>query len=116
MGYDAEKLDKLDVKPDTNFMKWLKRIAYITTILTTISGGTLGILSYIREVKDPRAQSGYDEHSRMLKENSENIRENREEIRFIYRTLVSGNTGRAVRLPRAPVQRPLDWKQLPLRK
>jgi hypothetical protein len=43
-------------------MKWLKRIAYIVTILATLSGGILGILSFIREVKDPKAEAGYSEH------------------------------------------------------
>lgn len=129
---DAKELEDLDIKTDSKFMKWLKRIAYVVTILTTLSGGVLGIASYIREVKDPRAQAGYDIHSRMLKENSENIRENREEIRFIYKALLAKELAdkpdkpadkpakpprvedRAKRLPDTPIQKPLDWKKLPV--
>jgi hypothetical protein len=125
----AKDLEDLDVKTESSFMKWLKRVAYVVTILTTLSGGILGILSYLREVKDPRAQAGYDVHSRMLKENSENIRENRSEIRFIYKAMIAKEVAdksedktnkppkiedRAKKLPDAPIQRPLDWKKLPV--
>lgn len=85
----AQDVEELDIKIESDFMKWLKRIAYIVTILATLSGGILGILSFVREVKDPRAQAGHTEHSQMLKENSQNIRENRNEIRFLYKAIIS---------------------------
>jgi len=122
----AQDVEDLNIKTESNFMKWLKRVAYVVTILTTLSGGVLGILSYIREVKDPKAELGYTEHSQMLKENSENIRENRAEIRFIYKTLLSDKNksnepeppgkieDRAKKLPKAPIQRPRKWDKLPI--
>jgi len=123
----ADDLEKIDIKTTSKFMIWMKRVAYITTIFTTLSGGVLGIVSFVREVKDPRAQAGYDNHSKMLIENSRNIRENRNEIRFIYRTLVSKDKfekpsappkvkDRFKQLPDTPIQKPLDWKKLHLRR
>lgn len=121
----AQDLEDLDVKVESKFMKWLKRIAYVVTILTTLSGGVLGTISFIREVKDPRAQSGYEENSKMVKENSQNIRENREEIRFIYKTIIGMKNkeveppkveDRVKKLPDTPIQRPLDWQKLPISK
>lgn len=116
----AYDIEKLDIKVESGFMLWLKRIAYVVTIITTLSGGVLGILSYIREVRDPRAQAGYDMHSQMLKENSENIRQNREEIRFIYRAMIKdkflNNHKRVDGLKDTPIQKPLNWRKLPIDK
>jgi hypothetical protein len=119
-----QNLEDLNIKVESDFMKWVKRIAYLVTILTTLSGGILGILSYLREVKDPKAQMGYSVHSQMLKENSENIRQNREEIQFIYRSIIAMKSGewmvrthkRADNLKDTPIQKPMDWKKLPIDK
>lgn len=114
-------LEKLDVPTESNFMLWVKRIAYIVTIITTLSGGVLGFLSYLREIRDPKAQAGYSEHSKMLKENSENIRENRSEIRYIYRSMIEAKNNpdvviRDKEIPDTPIQRPMDWNKLPIQK
>jgi hypothetical protein len=124
MPKTAQDLEGLDVKVESKFMKWLKRIAYIVTIATTISGGVLGVLSYIREVKDPKAEAGYEALSIMLKESSIDIRENREEIRHIYRAIVNMKSGQPVPeaedkariLPKTPIQKPLDWTKLKIKK
>jgi hypothetical protein len=72
----------------------------------------------VREVKDPKAQAGYTEHSKMLQENSLNIRENREEIRFLYKAILKPSHDGEVkerkdRLPETPVQKPKAWDKLP---
>jgi len=116
----AQDVEDLDVKDKSLFMTWLKKIAYIITILTTLSGGIMGVYSFVREVKDPKAQSGYAEHSKMLEENSRNIKENREEIRFLYRQLVrsslrngpSNFENREKKLNDIPIQRPRNWDKL----
>jgi len=124
MSNKITNLQKLDVPVESEFMKWLKRIAYIVTILTTLSGGILGFISFLREVRDPKAQAGYSEHSKMLEETSKNVRENREEIRFIYRSLVNLKEN-GIRLDNTvklresvlhdpPIQRPKKWKDLPI--
>jgi len=119
----AQNLEDLDVKVESALMKWLKRIAYIVTIATTLSGGVLGVVSFVRDVKDPKAQAGYTEHSQMLKENSQNIRENREEIRYLYKAIIDVNRGekpevgeRKEKLPEAPVQKPKKWNDLPIQR
>jgi hypothetical protein len=134
----ALDLEDLDIKPETDFMKWLKRIAYIVTILVTLSGGVLGVISFVREVKDPKAQAGYEEHSKVLDTCVKDVRENREEIRYLYRALLdvkknksnsgSGIVGRPApapapglehrmkALPKVPEQRIKKWDKLQQRK
>ena len=46
----------------------LKKISMVVAIITPIVGGILGVLSFIRDAKDPRAQAGYVAHSSDIEE------------------------------------------------
>ena len=139
MSGAAIDLEDLDIKPESDFMKWLKRIAYIVTILVTLSGGVLGVISFVRDVKDPKAQAGYEEHSKVIDTCVKDVRENREEIRYLYRALLDvkkngsdkssgGIVGRPApapapglehrmkALPKVPEQRIKKWHKLQQRK
>ena len=115
MGNIAEKLEDLDLKDDSKFMKWIKRIAYVVTIVTTLSGGVLGVIAFFRDAKDPRAQFGYTEHSSVLEELGKNVKENRDEILDIYKTLankkmISKNRNRKIN--GVVVRKPKKWDKL----
>lgn len=91
MPKNVENLEKIDVATPGKFMLWLKRIAYIVTIITTISGGVLGVFSFLKEHKDPTVKAGYIEHSSVLKSHAVDIRDNRQEIARLYRYLLAAS-------------------------
>lgn len=74
--------------------KFLKGTAIIATALSALTGAALGINSLYDTF---RAKGGYDEHKKILKEHEQEIDKNREEIRDLYKTLLSATLTKSTR-------------------
>lgn len=95
-------------------LKLLKYLGITGTAVSALVGAVMATMTLYDTVK---AKAGYKELSEIVEETTDTAARNREEIRFLYKTLLTQRTEPRVRskfrtLPKAKQRKPKAWDQL----
>lgn len=100
-------------------IKVLKYVGLTGTAISALAGAVMATMTLYDTVK---AKAGYKELSEIVEETTDTAARNREEIRFLYQTLLTANArperaqprvrNKLRTLPKAEQRKPKSWNEL----